>query len=161
MVSGIAGPRLSKERKAWRKDHPIGFYARPASQGDGSSDMFRWECGIPGKKGTDWEGGIYKVELKFSEEYPSKPPECKFTPPIFHPNVFKSGHICLSILKEETGWRSSISIKEVLVGIQDLLTLPNEHDPAQLPATNMYLTSKAKYSKKIRDQARQFAISYD
>jgi hypothetical protein len=28
-MSGIATGRLAEERKAWRKDHPFGFIARP------------------------------------------------------------------------------------------------------------------------------------
>jgi ubiquitin-conjugating enzyme E2 I len=77
MSSGIARGRLAEERKAWRRDHPIGFYARPTSSGDGSSNMFIWEAGIPGKDGSDWAGGIFKVRMEFGEEYPSRPPKCK------------------------------------------------------------------------------------
>jgi ubiquitin-conjugating enzyme E2 I len=77
MSSGIASVRLKEERKAWRKDHPIGFYARPKSKGDGSTDMFHWEAGVPGKAGTDWEGGVYKVSMEFGDEYPAKPPKCE------------------------------------------------------------------------------------
>jgi ubiquitin-protein ligase len=76
-MEGMAVKRLKEERKAWRKDHPVGFYARPVSKGDGSSDIMTWEAGIPGKEETDWAGGVYKVELAFSDEYPSKPPKCK------------------------------------------------------------------------------------
>ena len=76
-AGGIARGRLSEERRAWRKDHPIGFYARPSSSGDGSSNMFVWEAGIPGKEKTDWEGGLFKVRMEFTEEYPSRPPKCK------------------------------------------------------------------------------------
>lgn len=77
MSSGIARGRLVEERKAWRRDHPYGFYARPTSKGDGSSDIMKWEAGIPGKEGTDWENGIYKVSMEFTEDYPSKPPKCR------------------------------------------------------------------------------------
>lgn len=77
MSSGIARGRLVEERKAWRRDHPFGFYARPTSKGDGSSDIMKWDAGIPGKEGTDWENGVYKVSMEFSEDYPSKPPKCK------------------------------------------------------------------------------------
>lgn len=80
MSAGIAKGRLQEERKAWRRDHPYGFYARPVQRGDGSSDMMRWEAGVPGKDGTDWEGGVFKVSMEFSEDYPSKPPKCKFRP---------------------------------------------------------------------------------
>jgi hypothetical protein len=37
----------------------------------------------------------------------------KFDPPLFHPNVYPSGTICLSILDEEKGWKPSITIKQV------------------------------------------------
>ena len=91
-MSGIAQGRLTEERKNWRKDHPPGFYARPAKSGDNSTNIMIWETGIPGKYGTDWEGGVYKVQMDFPDEYPSKPPKCKFVPPLFHPNVYVSCH---------------------------------------------------------------------
>jgi len=37
----------------------------------------------------------------------------KFEPPIFHPNVYPSGTVCLSILEEEKDWRPAITIKQV------------------------------------------------
>jgi hypothetical protein len=83
MSSGIARGRLAEERKAWRRDHPIGFYARPTATGDGSSNMFLWEAGIPGKDGSDWAGGVFKVRMEFSEEYPSRPPKCKLHTVLF------------------------------------------------------------------------------
>ncbi|KDO84101.1 hypothetical protein CISIN_1g031420mg [Citrus sinensis] len=60
-----------------------------------------WECIIPGKTGTDWEGGYFPLTLYFSEDYPSKPPKCKFPQGFFHPNVYPSGTVCLSILNED------------------------------------------------------------
>lgn len=27
---------------------------------DGSINLMKWECGIPGKDGTPWEGGTYR-----------------------------------------------------------------------------------------------------
>lgn len=53
---------------------------------------------------------------------------------LFHPNVYPSGTVCLSILnptKKEYGWRPSISVKEILLGVQHLLESPNWQDPAQ------------------------------
>jgi ubiquitin-conjugating enzyme E2 I len=81
--------------------------------------------------------------MEFSEEYPSKPPKCKFVPPLFHPNVYPSGTICLSILNEEEGWRPAITIKQVLIGIQDLLDTPNPNSPAQSEAYHLYMNNKA------------------
>merc|ERR1712115_504080 len=114
----------------------------------------KWETGIPGKPGTDWEGGVYKVSLEFSEEYPSKPPKCKFVPPLFHPNVYPSGTVCLSILNEEEGWRPAITVKQILLGIQMLLDEVNPESPAQADAYNLYKKDRAAYEKKVRQVVR-------
>jgi len=153
-VGGIGRQRLMEERKAWRKDHPIGFYARPVSK-DGEVNIMVWECGIPGKEGTPWEGGVYKLMLEFPEAYPSLPPKCRFTPPLFHPNVYPSGTVCLSILDPDKGWRSAITVRQVLVGIQDLLNNPNSDDPANSPAYSLYVQDKVKYRQKILQVAAQ------
>jgi len=78
----------------------------------------------------------------------------KFTPPLFHPNVYPSGTVCLSILDEEKSWKPAITIKQVralglgqitllidlkiVLGIQDLLDDPNVGDPAQSDAYTMF-----------------------
>ena len=96
----------------WRKDHPHGFSAKPVLAEDGETqNIFKWECKIPGKaevRGlnsnlvkTPWEGGEYKLMMDFSEEYPNKPPRCYFQPTLFHPNIYPSGTVCLSILNED------------------------------------------------------------
>ena len=81
-MSGIAQARLSEERKAWRKDHPFGFIARPMKNIDGALNLTVWEYAIPGKKGTPWEGGLYKGQMIFKDEYPTSPPKVKFVPPL-------------------------------------------------------------------------------
>ena len=58
---------------------------------------------------TDWESGYYPLTLHFSEDYPSKPPKCKFPQGFFHPNVYPSGTVCLSILNED-----SVSVQTVV-----------------------------------------------
>ena len=34
-MAGVARSRLTEERKAWRKDKPFGFVARPEQRADG------------------------------------------------------------------------------------------------------------------------------
>ncbi|KAM6423624.1 SUMO-conjugating enzyme UBC9 isoform 1-T1 [Liasis olivaceus] len=137
-MSGIALSRLAQERKAWRKDHPFGFVAVPTKNPDGTMNLMNWECAIPGKKGTPWEGGLFKLRMLFKDDYPSSPPKCKFEPPLFHPNVYPSGTVCLSILEEDKDWRPAITIKQILLGIQELLNEPNIQDPAQAEAYTIY-----------------------
>lgn len=48
------------------------------------------------------------------------------------------GTVCLSLLDEEKDWRPAITIKQILLGIQDLLNEPNIKDPAQAEAYTIY-----------------------
>lgn len=42
---------------------------------DRSTNLMKWNCHIPGKPNTDWEGGYFPLTMEFSEEYPAKPPK--------------------------------------------------------------------------------------
>lgn len=151
--SSLAVSRLTEERKQWRKDHPFGFFAKPETAADGSLNLMVWQCGIPGKAGTAWEGGLFKLTFTFSANYPTEPPKCVFTPPLFHPNVFASGTVCLSILS--TGWKPAITIKQILLGIQELLDDPNPKSPAHEEAYRLYRSDRAQYDARIKKQAEQ------
>ncbi|CDJ60382.1 ubiquitin-conjugating enzyme e2, putative [Eimeria maxima] len=153
----IARKRLAQERAAWRRDHPAGFSAKYAPMADGSvgQDIMKWICKVPGKKGSLWEGGEYCLTMEFPEEYPSKPPKCKFTPVLFHPNVYPSGTVCLSILNEDEDWKPSITIKQILLGIQDLLDNPNPQSPAQAEPYMLYCQNRDEYNRRVKNQAIQ------
>ena len=175
-------------RKQWRRDHPFGFFAKPVRTPQGVLDLKKWECGIPGKEKTLWDGGLFKLDVIFPDGTRLKIPErtwrqpvdflhlrisdkaakvCvsrvtinhsirsynasgKFTPPLFHPNVYPSGTVCLSILNEEEGWRPAITIKQILLGIQDLLDDPNPESPAQADAYNLFKRDRPAYEKKVK-----------
>lgn len=79
----------------------------------------------------------------------------KFTPPLFHPNVYPSGTVCLSILNEEEGWKPAITIRQILLGIQDLLDDPNPESPAQADAYNLYKKDRAAYERKIKHVVKE------
>ena len=49
----------------------------------------------------------------------------KFSPPLFHPNVYPSGTVCLSILDEEKSWKPGITIRQVRRNLSALTTLAN------------------------------------
>ncbi|CAM6090517.1 unnamed protein product [Calypogeia fissa] len=156
MSGGIARGRLAEERKAWRKNHPHGFVARPDAAPDGSLNLMTWQCTLPGKIGTDWEGGFFPLAIHFTEDYPSKPPKCKFPAGFFHPNVYPSGTVCLSILNEDSGWRPAITVKQILVGIQELLDAPNPSDPAQTEAYQLFIQDPEEYKRRVKLQAKNY-----
>ena len=100
--------------------------------------------------------GARTAPTEFSEDYPSKPPKCKFPTGFFHPNIYPSGTVCLSILNEDEGWRPSITVKQILLGIQDLLDSPNPASPAQSEAYMLFTNDRADYDKKVKEQATRY-----
>ena len=159
-MSSLITARLAQERKDWRTDHPHGFIAKPSTKkdknGDTTTDLTVWNCAIPGKADTPWAGGSYPLRLEFGNDYPAKPPRVAFPAGFFHPNVYPTGKVCLSILNEDKGWKPSVSIKQILIGVQDLLDSPNMSDPAQQEAYDQLRRSKATYLKRIKEQAKKF-----
>lgn len=79
----------------------------------------------------------------------------KFVPPLFHPNVYPSGTVCLSILNEEEAWKPAITIKQILLGIQDLLDDPNPESPAQAEAYNLFKKDRPAYERKVRQVVKE------
>ena len=155
-MSGIARGRLVEERKCWRKDHPHGFVAKPRTKPDGTQDTLLWDVTIPGKKNTIWEGGRFQMQMHFTDEYPTKPPTCIFTPALFHPNVYDDGKVCLSIINPTKGWKPSTTIKQILIGIQELLDNPNNDDAAQQRPYEAYARDRPRYERTVREFAARF-----
>ncbi|KAL6652186.1 hypothetical protein ACP70R_011111 [Stipagrostis hirtigluma subsp. patula] len=153
-TGGVARGRLAEERKSWRKSHPHGFVAKPETLPDGSANLMVWKCVIPGKEGTDWEGGYFPLTLTFSEDYPSRPPTCKFPEGFFHVNVFNNGVVCLSILGN--GWKPSITVRQILIGIQDLLDNPNPASSAQHLCYELLTQKMSEYKYRVRQQAKRY-----
>jgi len=77
--------------------------------------------------------------------------------PLFHPNVFSSGKICLSLLDADKGWKPALTIKQLLIGIQTLLDDPNPGDPAQDEPCQMFIKNRKLYEKYVREQSKLFA----
>jgi ubiquitin-conjugating enzyme E2 I len=159
IMSGIALNRLEEERKAFVRDHPQNFIARPVKNANGQMDLLNWECAIPGCIKTPWEGGLFEVTMNFSLDYPTIPPVCKFKQPIFHPNVFPSGLIGLDFLvRPEIHWRPTITIKQILLAIHTMLAEPDENNPSNAEACAIYCQNRSDYDAQVRSQAAEFSL---
>lgn len=67
MGDSLDGRANVTDRKQWRRDHPFGFFAKPAHTPQGVLDLKKWECGVPGKDKTLWEGGLFKLDVLFPD----------------------------------------------------------------------------------------------
>jgi len=54
------------------------------------------------------------------------------------------------------GLRPTITVKQILLGVQELLTTPNNSDPAQTEAFQMLRNNKVAYEKKVKEQTEKY-----
>jgi len=143
-MSTPARRRLMRDFRRLTNDPPAGICGAPNEE-----DILSWHGVIFGPEGTPWEGGTFKLTLKFTEEYPNKAPEVKFVSRMFHPNIYLNGNICIDILQNL--WSPIYDVAAILTSIQSLLTDPNPASPANGEAARLYTDNKREYARRVRE----------
>jgi len=133
-----------RDFKRLQTDPPEGISGAPCD-----NNIMLWHAVIFGPEDTPWEGGTFKLQLQFTEEYPNKAPVVKFLSKMFHPNVYADGAICLDILQNQ--WSPIYDIAAVLTSIQSLLSDPNPNSPANSEAARLFQENKREYNRRVRE----------
>ena len=100
--------------------------------------------------------------MTFSEEYPYQPPGFRFLIPIYHPNVYPDGRLCISILHKpgedltsgeaaSERWSPLQGVESVLRSVLLLLDDPEINSPANVDASVLYRDNTEAYKKKARE----------
>lgn len=125
--------------------------------------LFKWSIGLMViNPESAFDGAYFKAEMTFSDKYPYTPPTFKFLRPIFHPNIYPDGKVCISILHppgedEQSGelaeerWSPLQSVETVLRSILLLLEDPEISSPANVDAGVMFRDNREKYSQKAKE----------
>ena len=137
--------RIEHELKLITEDPPQNCSAGPVD----NENLYLWNGTILGPTESPYSGGIFKLEIKFTEDYPFKPPKIRFITKILHPNINSHGSICLDILNKN--WSPVLNIAKVLLSICSLLNDPNTNDPLNSTISKIYDTDKEKYNKLVRN----------
>lgn len=106
-------------------------------------------------------GGYFKAKMTFSKNYPYSPPDFKFLRPLFHPNVYPDGRLCISILHapgedEMSGelaserWSPAQRVESVLLSILSLLDDAETSSPANVDASVMLRKDPVEYKKRVQ-----------
>ena len=122
--------------------------------------MFLWECYIQGPPDTDYDGGCFRCTLKFPKDYPLNPPGMKFTSPLWHPNIYPDGKVCISILhspgedrfgyeKASERWSPVQSVEKVLMSVISMLAEPNDMSPANVEAAKQWRNDKKAFAERV------------
>jgi ubiquitin-conjugating enzyme E2 D/E len=148
--------RLRKEIQDMQSHPPDNCSAKLVKDQITNKDILTlWEAQITGPENTPFQNGIFKLTINFGTNYPFKPPQVKFTTKVFHPNIDKSGNICLDILKDQ--WSPALSMSKVLLSISSLLMDPNPDDPLDAEAAELYKRDIDEYYNKIKTFTETFA----
>ncbi|ABN67569.1 ubiquitin-conjugating enzyme [Scheffersomyces stipitis CBS 6054] len=123
-------------------------------------NIFLWNIGIMVlNKDSMYHGGYFKGQMRFPSDFPFAPPTFRFTPAIYHPNVYRDGRLCISILHQggdptsdepdsET-WTPAQTVESVLISIVSLLEDPNVSSPANIDASVEFRKNPEAYKKKV------------
>ncbi|KND02364.1 ubiquitin-conjugating enzyme E2-18 kDa [Spizellomyces punctatus DAOM BR117] len=156
-IGSTALKRLMTEYKELTTNPPEGITAGPITE----DDFFTWEALIPGPDDTPYEGGVFSATLTFPKDYPLSPPVMKFTCPMFHPNVYADGTVCISILHPpgddpnmyehaSERWSPVQSVEKILLSVVSMLAEPNDESGANVEASKMWREDRKKFDEVVR-----------
>lgn len=128
---------------------------------DDDSNIFVWNIGVMVlNEDSIYHGGYFKAQMRFPDDFPFSPPQFRFTPAIYHPNVYRDGRLCISILHQsgdpmademdsET-WSPVQTVESVLISIVSLLEDPNISSPANVDAAVDYRKNPEQYKQRVK-----------
>lgn len=116
---------------------------------------------IPQSEDSPYKYGNYLFEIKYPTNYPFSPPKMTYLTnnrkTRFHPNLYRTGKVCLSLLNTWRGdqWTSCNTLSSILLNIATLFTdKPFLHEPG----INEQHESFNDYTKVIQYQNINTAI---
>ncbi|OQO04568.1 hypothetical protein B0A48_09490 [Cryoendolithus antarcticus] len=106
-------------------------------------------------------GGYFKARITFPSNYPFAPPDFKFVRPLWHPNIYPDGRLCISILHqpgddamsgESAGerWSPVQRVESVLISILSLLDDAEVSSPANVDAGVMLRLDPKAYKERVK-----------
>ncbi|KAL7665517.1 UBC core domain-containing protein [[Candida] zeylanoides] len=131
-----------------------------------NDNIFLWNIGIMVlNESSMYHGGYFKGQMRFPPEFPFSPPTFRFTPAIYHPNVYRDGRLCISILHQggdptseepdsET-WSPAQTVESVLISIISLLEDPNVSSPANIDASVELRKNPEAYKKRVLQEVER------
>ncbi|EAS31209.3 ubiquitin conjugating enzyme [Coccidioides immitis RS] len=132
-----------------------------------NEDIFNWNIAlIVLNPDSLYYGGYFKGRMTFPNNYPYSPPSFKFIRPLFHPNIYDNGELCISILHspgedEMSGesaaerWSPAQRVESVLISILSLLDDAEINSAANVNASVMLRDNPEKYKQKVRDDVEK------
>ena len=115
------------------------------------------QCDLEGPKATPYEGGIFRVKLIISNEFPTQAPKGLFITKIFHPNISEKGEICVNTLKKD--WNpSQWNLYNLFEVIKCLLIVPFPQSALNEEAGKLFMENYDEYFKIAKMYTNIYAM---
>ncbi|KAG9200219.1 hypothetical protein G6514_007432 [Epicoccum nigrum] len=127
-----------------------------------NDNVFEWSVAlIVLNPDSLYYGGYFKAKMTFPRNYPHSPPDFKFVRPLYHPNIYPDGRLCISILHppgddEMSGelaaerWSPVQRAETVLLSILSLLDDAETSSPANVDAGVMLRNAPEAYRDMVK-----------
>lgn len=127
-----------------------------------NDDILQWSVAlIVLNPDSAYYGGYFKAKMTFPHNYPYSPPDFKFLRPLYHPNIYSDGRLCISILHppgedEMSGesaaerWSPAQRVESVLISILSLLDDAEVSSPANVDAGVMLRNDPKRYRELVK-----------
>lgn len=159
-LSPVAIKRLRRELQQLKNEKDFQIQATVIKDSNGNDDLSRWEIVFNGSENTLYAGYKLKAKVNFPSRYPNLPPIFIFTTKMWHPNVYKDGKVCISILHTaddavidpsilDCSWTAVQSVRTVCISILSMLDEPNPDSPANVDAAKQFREHPEEYKKEV------------
>lgn len=127
-----------------------------------NENIFEWSVAlIVLNEESMYYGGYFKAKMTFPRNYPHSPPDFKLLRPLYHPNIYPDGRLCISILHppgddEMSGetaaerWSPVQRVETVLISILSLLDDAEVSSPANVDAGVMLRNKRSEYMEMVK-----------
>jgi len=137
-----ASVKISRDLKNINEEPVEGVYCELATD----ADIFEWRIWFEGPGDSPYQGGVFEASMNFPQDYPMAPPTLRVLSEFWHPNVYRDGKVCISILHPpgndplsgelpEERWMPSQTVGTIMLSFQSMLSDPNISSPANLDAS--------------------------
>eukprot|EP00455_Lapot_gusevi_P038681 TRINITY_DN43369_c0_g1_i1.p1 TRINITY_DN43369_c0_g1~~TRINITY_DN43369_c0_g1_i1.p1 ORF type:complete len:232 (+),score=40.94 TRINITY_DN43369_c0_g1_i1:79-774(+) len=123
-----------------------------------ANDRFVWTAKLHGPPGTPYVGGVFHIFVRFTKEYPKRPPQMRFETKIFHCNFSEQGHIDFSALLA-FGYSPSMSVLELLQEVYELLDDPDPGNPVRHEVAELYREEPDQHNTIAAAWTRKYAMN--
>lgn len=130
-------------------------------------NIFEWKVAlIVLNPDSLYYSGYFNATMKFPKNYPMEPPDFRFHNPLFHPNVYPDGRLCISILHAPGDdimsgelaterWSPIQNVESVMLSVLSLLDDAEVSSPANVDAGVMLRKQPEQYKERAKKDCEE------